>query len=158
MIVRFKHAERTEAAATFASWMASAGEALLAEAELLVPVPVHRLRLLVRGYNQAALLAKHLARRSGVPWSPDVLVRRRATASQQGLSAAARRANVTARAFAVPARLRHRVAGRRIVLIDDVQTTGATLSACTRVLADAGAARVDVLVLARVVKPATIHI
>ncbi|MDW8126039.1 MAG: ComF family protein [Geminicoccaceae bacterium] len=153
MILRFKHADRIEAAPTFASWMAAAGAELLAEAELLVPVPVHRWRLLARGYNQAALLAKHLARLSGVPWSPDVLLRRRATRSQQGLSATARRANVTAAAFTVPARLRHRLEGRGLLLVDDVQTTGATLGACTRVLAAAGAARVDVLVLARVVKP-----
>jgi ComF family protein len=157
-VLRFKHAERIEAASTFARWMAAAGNDLLAGADLLVPVPLHRWRLLRRGYNQSALLAAQLARLSGLPWSPSVLRRRRATASQQGLGAAARRANVTSTAFSVPQRRRAAVEGRRILLIDDVLTTGATLGACTRVLLAAGCARVDVLVLARVVKPVSLPI
>lgn len=158
MILRFKHAERIEAAATFAGWMARAGRELLLDAELIVPVPLHRWRLLRRGYNQAGLLARALARRTAVPWAPNALRRTRATASQQGLGAAARRANVTSAAFLVPPRARPRIEGRRVVLVDDVLTTGATLGACARVLRGAGAARVDVLVLARVVKPAVVPI
>jgi ComF family protein len=158
LVLRFKHAGRSEGAVTFARWLATAGGELLAEADLLVPVPLHRWRLLHRGYNQAALLARHLARLSGVPWSPAALRRRRATASQQGLGAAARRANVTSTAFAVPAGRRAAIAGRRVVLIDDVLTTGATLGACARVLQEAGCTRVDVLVLARVVKPRQVPI
>lgn len=158
LVLRFKHAERIEGAATFARWMAAAGRELLDGAELIVPVPLHRWRLLRRGYNQSALLADHLGRLSGVPWSASILHRRRATASQQGLGAAARRANVTAAAFAVPERRRAAIAGRRVVLVDDVFTTGSTLSACARVLREAGCARVDVLVLARVVKPALLPI
>lgn len=158
LVLRFKHAERIEAATTFARWLAAAGRDLLADAELLLPVPLHRWRLWRRGYNQSGLLARHLSRLVGVPWSPATLLRCRATASQQGLGASARRANVTARAFAVRAERRATIAGRRVVLIDDVLTTGATLGACTRVLRDAGAARVDVLVLARVVKPALLPI
>ncbi len=158
LVLRFKYAERCEGAALFARWMASAGADLLADAELLVPVPLHRWRLLWRGYNQAGLLAKHLSRLVGIPWSPALLRRKRSTRSQQGLGAAARKANVTAAAFAVPAAARRALAGRRVVLVDDVLTTGATLGACTRVLREAGCARVDVLVLARVVKPTLLPI
>lgn len=158
LVLRFKHAERIEAAATFARWLAAAGRDLVADAELILPVPLHRWRLLRRGYNQSALLARHLARLCGVPWSPALLRRRRATPSQQGLGAAARRANITAEVFAVPARRRPALVGRRVLLVDDVLTTGATLGACSRVLRAAGCARVDVLVLARVVKPAALPI
>lgn len=158
LVLRFKHAERIEAAATFARWMAAAGKDLLADAELILPVPLHRWRLLRRGYNQSGLLAARLARLTGRPWSPSVLLRSRATASQQGLGAAGRRANVTATAFRVPERCRPSIAGRRLLLVDDVLTTGATLGACARVLRAAGAASVDVLVLARVVKAASLPI
>lgn len=158
LILRFKHAERIEAAATFARWMAAAGRDLLVDAELLIPVPLHRWRLLRRGFNQSGLLAARLARLTGVPWSPDTLVRVRSTASQQGLGATARRQNVTAAAFRVAERRARAVAGRRVLLIDDVLTTGSTLGACAQVLRRAGAARVDVLVLARVVKPSILPI
>lgn len=158
LVLRFKHAGRTEAAATFARWLALAGRDLLSDADLILPVPLHRWRLLRRGYNQSALLAGRLAKLTGLAWSPAVLRRCRATASQQGLGAAARRANVTATAFVVPAARRAAIEGRRIVLVDDVLTTGATLGACVRVLHAAGCARVDVLVLARVVKPVALPI
>jgi ComF family protein len=158
LVLRFKHAERIEAAATFARWMAAAGQDLLADAELILPVPLHRWRLLRRGYNQSGLLASGLARLAGRPWSPAALVRSRATASQQGLGAAGRRANVTAAAFRVPDRCRPTIAGRRVLLVDDVLTTGSTLGACARVLRAAGAASVDVLVLARVVKAPSLPI
>jgi ComF family protein len=115
-----------------------------------VPVPLHRWRLLRRGFNQSALLAQRLARLTGRPWTPFLLERRRATLSQQGLGGEARLANITAAAFRV--RRPERVRDARVVLVDDVLTTGATLGACAAVLRDAGAAAVDALVLARVVK------
>ncbi len=152
LILRFKHAERIEGVATFAGWMAEAAADLLSEAEVLVPVPLHRWRLLRRGYNQAALLARAVARLAGRPCVPDLLERHRPTASQQRLSARARRENVTPAAFRVHRRHRGRIAGARILLVDDVFTTGATLDACAKVLQRAGAARVDALTLARVVR------
>ncbi len=151
LILALKHGERTDLAPLLAGWMLRAGGALLAACDLLVPVPLHRRRLVLRGFNQAVLLARPLARAAGRPLLLDALVRRRPTPSQQGLSARARRANVTAAAFAVPPRRRAALRGRAVLLVDDVCTTGATLDACARVLRAAGAARVDALVLARTV-------
>jgi ComF family protein len=154
LILRFKHADRTDAAPAFARWMARAGDGLLAEADLVAPVPLHWLRLFMRRYNQAALLASALAGLAGKPAVNDLLIRRRRTPSQGGLGAAARRRNV-AGAFAVHRRHRHQVVDKRVLLVDDVLTTGATAVACSAALLRAGAAAVDVLTLARVVRPAT---
>jgi ComF family protein len=152
LILPLKYADRTELAAVLALHMARAGADLLRVADLLVPVPLHRRRLFARRYNQAALLARALARRSGRPALPDALIRRRATASLGQMSAAERAAEV-ADAFAVRASRAPRIRGRRVLLIDDVLTSGATANACTRALRAAGAAAVDVLAAARVPDP-----
>ncbi len=152
LILRFKHAERIEGVATFAGWMVEAATDLLPETDVLVPVPLHRWRLLRRGYNQAALLARAVARLARRPCVPDLLERHRPTPSQQRLSARARRENVTPAAFRPHRRHRDRIPGARILLVDDVFTTGSTLDACAKVLRRAGAARVDALTLARVVR------
>lgn len=154
LVLAFKHGERTELAPLLAGFVARAGAELLAACDLIVPVPLHRLRLWRRGFNQSLLLAEELARRGDRPLARDALLRVRATRSQQGLDAAARRRNVTPAAFAVHPRRRDLVAGRAVLLVDDVLTTGATLEACARTLLRAGAARVDVVVFARVVRDA----
>ncbi len=151
LVLAFKHADRTDAAPAFARWLARSGQALLDDAELIAPVPLHWLRLARRRYNQAALLANALAGQTGVPAVPDLLVRRRRTPSQGGLSARGRRRNVEG-AFAVARRHAARVADRRVLLVDDVLTTGATAAACARALLRAGARAVDVLALAQVVR------
>lgn len=150
LILAFKHADRTSAAPAFAAWLARAGAELLADADLIVPVPLHWSRLFSRRYNQAALLAIALGRRSGKEVLPDLLIRQRATAKQGRLGRLARQRNV-AGAFALHPRHREQVAGCRILLIDDVVTTGATVTGCSRCLLQGGASGVDVLALARVI-------
>ena len=154
LVLKLKHADRSDLAALFASWIARSAGDLIADADALIPVPLHRLRLLSRRYNQAAEVARRLSTRMGVAYFPDALVRVRATRSQGGQSAAGRRRNV-AGAFRVATGWRRRVEGRRFVLIDDVLTTGATLEGCARALKAAGASGVDVAVIARVKESAS---
>lgn len=152
LVLGFKHADRTDAAPAFAAWMARAAPDFLAAADLISPVPLHRWRLFRRRYNQAALLANALGRDSEAMVVPDLLLRRRNTPSQGHMTPAGRRRNVVG-AFAVEPRRRAVLKGCRVLLVDDVMTTGATLSACARVLKRGGAVGVDVLTLARVVRP-----
>jgi len=149
LILKLKHADRTDLSHLFARWIARAASDVLAEVDGVAPVPLHRWRLLRRRYNQAAEIARPLARQARVKYLPDVLMRRRATPTQGGKSGEARRRNV-AGVFAVNPRWRRWVEGRRILLIDDVLTTGATVEGCARALKSAGAAGVDVAVIARV--------
>ncbi len=149
LVLAFKHGDRLHLAPALGRWMARAGAELLREADFLVPVPLHWTRLFARRYNQAAVLAHAIHKAGGPPVGADWLRRRRRTPSQGKRNAQAREINVRA-AFAVkPGRS---VKGRRIVLIDDVFTTGATVAECARVLRRAGAARIDVLTLARTVR------
>ncbi len=129
--------------------MARAGSDLLLDADLLVPVPLHRSRLRSRQFNQSCALAEVVSCRCGIPVDPFALERVRSTASQVGLSRSQRAINLQG-AFRVPDAMVPRIAGRRIVLVDDVLTSGATVNAASRALLRAGARRVDVLVLARV--------
>lgn len=149
ILLPLKHADRTELAPGLARLMAAAGRELLEGADLLVPVPLHYRRLVARRYNQAALLAHGIGRIARVTVVPDLLRRVRATPSLGELGAA-ERAAVLAGTIAVAPRHRARLAGRRVVLIDDVLTSGATANECARVLLDGGAAAVDVLAAARV--------
>lgn len=150
IILGFKRGGRLDGVPVFARWMAQAGEELLADADLILPVPLHRWRLLTRGFNQSAVLAQRIARLTGRPWAPALLERHQSTVSQQGLGARQRVTNITAAAFRVPRP--ERIDGAKVLLIDDVLTTGATITACAAVLRRAGATRVDALALARVVR------
>ena len=152
LVLRFKHADRVESAATFGRWLAAAGVAFKGDDAVIAPVPLHWRRLLERRYNQAAILAEALHRAWGIGrLQPDLLRRRSWRASQGSLTAAQRRRNVRD-AFAVPIRRRPVLEGRRVVLVDDVMASGATANAAARALKKAGAGAVDVLVLARVLK------
>lgn len=149
LILKLKHADRTDLTGLFAAWISRAADDLLAGADAVVPVPLHRWRLFRRRYNQSAEIARTLAARRGMAYLADVLQRPRAGDSQAGRSASGRRRNVQG-AFAVPAGRRGLIEGRRLLLIDDVMTTGATAEACARALLRAGAWAVDVAVIARV--------
>jgi ComF family protein len=151
-ILALKHADRLDLVPGFALWLERAGRGLIESSDLLVPVPLHRSRLWRRRYNHAAELARALSRRTGITLDTVALVRGRATPSQGIMaSARARRRNVLG-AFKVPET--SRVAGRNILLVDDILTTGATAEAAARALKRAGAAKVQVLALARVVRAA----
>jgi ComF family protein len=146
-----KYSDRLDLAPMLGGWMARAGQPLLENADALVPVPLHWRRLWARRFNQSAALAKTVSQLTGIPVEGEALTRVKPTLQQVGLSASERALNVQG-AFAV--KDRSRVAGRQLVLIDDVLTSGATLDACARALNRAGAATVDVLVFARVVDAA----
>ena len=151
LILAFKHGDRLEGVGLFAAWLARAGADLLADNDMIIPVPLHWTRLFSRRYNQAALLALGLGKRSGLKAAPNLLVRSRRTPSQGGLGRAGRRDNMRG-AFRLRPRYAEVVRGARILLVDDVMTTGATVDACARTLLQAKAASVDVLCLARVVR------
>jgi ComF family protein len=155
LVHALKYRDRHDAAALMARLMAHAGADLLGEADMIVPVPLFRLRLWQRRFNQAALLGTAIAKLSGVPMGVDVLRRQRATRSQVGLSNKDRRRNVRG-AFALDNQGHEVLAGARVVLIDDVITTGATVGACASALLGGGAARVDVLAFALVCGPARV--
>lgn len=150
LVHRLKYYDRMELARPIGNWMARAGRELLDEAELLVPVPLHRARLTSRRFNQASVLAQAVSARCGVPADPFVLARVKPTPPQVGLSRAQRALNLQG-AFQIAEGMGGRIEGRAIVLIDDVMTSGATANAASRALLRGGAKRVDVLVFARVV-------
>jgi ComF family protein len=129
----------------------------VAEADVVLPVPLHRSRLWKRRFNQAAFLAQPIAKGAGKAFATDILLRQLATRQQVGLNAEARRKNVR-RAFAVPFEKQSLISGKTILLVDDVRTTGATLAACAVALKAAGAVRVNVLTFALVKEPHRMHI
>ena len=151
-ILGLKHADRLELVPGFARWLARTGADIIAASDVIVPVPLHRSRLWRRRYNQAAELARALSRHTGKPAMLMALVRTRATKSQgEMVSAKARRRNVLS-TFQVPDAAR--IAGRNVLVVDDVLTTGATADATARALKRAGAREVRILALARVVRAA----
>jgi ComF family protein len=152
LVHAYKYGDRLDLAPLIGGWMTRAGRELLAEADGLVPVPLHWRRLWARRFNQSAALAAAISALTKVPVVHGALKRVRATVQQVGLSKSERSQNVQG-AFRVAADLKAEVAGRRLVLIDDVLTSGATVDTCARALLRAGASHVDVLVFARVVAP-----
>ena len=153
LILDLKYRDRTYLAPALARLLYQAGRELVGEADAIVPVPLHRWRLARRRFNQSTLLAQQLGKLASKPVLADALLRHRATRSQGGLNRTARRRNVRG-AFRLREREQHQINGLKVLLIDDVMTTGATVAASARCLLRGGAAVVDVLTLARVVRPA----
>lgn len=153
LILGLKHGDRPEVARPAALWMARAGQSLLTPGTLIAPVPLHWTRLLKRRYNQSALLSQALSEHCGLAHCPDLLVRKKRTQMMDGKSALQRNSELDG-AIEIHSKRRHRLVSRRVLLVDDVMTTGATLAACTRACLDAGANDVCVLTLARVAKNA----
>jgi ComF family protein len=148
LVHRLKYSDRAELARPMGRWMARAGAELVSDADVVTPMPLHRLRLWSRRFNQAAALGREVARAAGKPYAPALLERVVATRSQVGLTRRQRAENVQ-QAFRAAAAAP--VRGRKILLVDDVLTSGASANAASRALLRAGAAQVDVLVFARVV-------
>lgn len=153
VVLSLKHGDRTDLARPAGRWMAAAAAPLLSEDMVVVPVPLHWSRLLRRRYNQAALLARSLARETGRAVIPDLLMRRQRTAPLGGKSRDERFEHL-GDAIVPHARRADRLDGRPVLLVDDVMTSGATLAASTEAAKMAGAARVCVLTLARAGKEA----
>lgn len=156
-ILALKRAGRRDGLKVMANWMVTAGAPLLEDSDVIVPVPLYYTRLVRRGYNQAGWLASAIGKQAGLPVTHAALARTRATPSQGGLSARARKRNV-AGAFKVRPGRAAQIRTKGVLLIDDVMTTGATLEAATKALLSAGASQVCVLTLARVVKDTDITI
>ncbi|SDH16428.1 ComF family protein [Bosea robiniae] len=150
LVHRLKYGDRVELSLTLGRMMAQAGRELIGDADLILPVPLHRTRLWRRRFNQAAALAQVVAREAGLPLATTALTRIRRTRQQVGLTRVQRADNLQG-AFHIPAAMRGLVEGRRALLVDDVLTTGATVNAASRALLRAGASAVDVLTFARVV-------
>jgi ComF family protein len=157
LVHALKYRDRQEAGLLMARMMARAGRRLLAEADVILPVPLHRHRLWQRRFNQSAYLAQQISKLSGKPWRHDILLRARRTRAQVGLDEAERRRNVRG-AFLIRPEAKATVEGKTVLLVDDVRTTGATAEACAETLKRAGAARVSLLSFALVPHPARPHI
>jgi len=152
LVHALKYGDRLDLAPMMGRWLRHAGHELLADTDALIPVPLHWRRRWARRFNQSAVLAAAVSAASGVPVAADALKRVKATAQQVGLSRTERAANVQG-AFRVPPEGKAAIAGRRVVLVDDLLTSGATVEGCAKALLRAGAANVDVLVFARVADP-----
>lgn len=149
IVLRLKHGDRTDLAYSAGGWLADAAADLITPETIVAPVPLHWLRILRRRYNQSALLAARLAKIHNISHVPDILRRVSATRKLDGMNAQQRAETVAGTIKINPKRV-GLIEGRRVLLIDDVMTTGATLTQCAEACLTAGASAVDIAVLARV--------
>lgn len=152
IILKFKHGDQMHAARAFVPWLLNAGHDLIAQADIIIPVPLHRMRLLKRRYNQADIMARHLmAHCADKTYLTNGLIRTRNTESQGHKKTKDRAQNIR-RAFAINPDHSDKIKGKNILILDDVYTTGATVNECAKTVLDHGATQVDILTLAKVVK------
>lgn len=151
LITGFKYEDKIHAAKSFAKWLFTTGKDLVEESDLIIPVPLHRIRLFTRRYNQSSLIAAELAKQVYLPVAHDVLIRKKNNKPQASLPRNQRLKNVIG-AFAVKEKCKNLIEGKNILLIDDVMTTSATVSECAKVLKKNGAAKVNILTLAKTVR------
>ena len=149
LVSSIKYSDRTDLLRWVANWMHVAGQEIIEDADVIMPVPLHSSRLRSRWFNQAGELAHRLARLNEKEFMPEVLIRKKSTRQQVGLSESERARNVSG-AFIVPQEMKINLKGKRVLLIDDVYTTGATAKAATRALKRGGASHINVLVFAKV--------
>jgi len=150
LVSRLKYGDRSDLAPWMGNWMMRAGRELLAETDLIVPIPLHAGRYFSRRYNQAAELGRSIAQKTETPFAPEAIIRAKATKNQVGLTRNQRLENVRS-AFRVPPACEILIAGKTILLIDDVLTTGATANAACKALLKAGAAKTNLLTFSQVV-------
>ncbi|MCE3233438.1 MAG: competence protein ComF [Rickettsiaceae bacterium] len=151
IITRFKYGDQIHTSSSFAKWMVRVGQEVLKDADVVVPVPLHKRRLFSRRYNQSALLANSIGVEAGIDACNDMLLRVKNTKPQAGLTLNQRAVNVKG-AFALNPKHKAKVIGKNVILVDDVITTGSTINACVNALLKAGAGQVSVLTLAMTVK------
>lgn len=156
-ILALKHGDRLDLAKPLADWMIRAGAVLVENADIIAPVPLHRMRMLKRKYNQSAELARYVSKNSKAAYVPDLIIRHKSTKQQNGMTAKERQENQSG-AFKINPRYANNIIGKKVLLIDDVLTTGATLGECSRVLREANTKQIDVLVLACVANGNETHI
>lgn len=152
VILEFKHGDQLHAVTAFLPWLKRAANDMPAQADFIIPVPLHRRRLIARRYNQSAIIASAFGKDTEIPVLIDGLIRTRHTPSQGYMNAKDRTQNVR-KAFSINPKHEHLIERKNILLIDDVYTTGATVKECTETLLKAGAAMVNVLTVARVARP-----
>lgn len=158
LILGFKHADKLEGAPLFARWLFAASRDLVGQADVIVPVPLHWRRLASRRYNQSAVLAHGLGAIANVPVDTSVLIRSKPSISQGEMPSARARLKNVARAFSTAANNAKVLQGKKVVVVDDVLTTGATANACCKALLRGGAGAVSIVTLARVVRPLSVSI
>lgn len=151
LVLALKHGDRQEIARPAGLWLERAARPILIEKMIIAPIPLHWTRMIKRRFNQSALLARELARNTGLPYCPDLLVRNVRTRSLEGQRHEARFETVSGSIMPHPGR-RHRMTGRSVLLVDDVMTSGATMTSAAEACLAAGARDVFSLVLARVAK------
>ena len=151
LVTRFKYSDQTHLARVYSVWLAKAAGDILANTDIIVPVPLHYFRFVQRRFNQSALLAQAISKKTLIKHRPDIIKRKRYTISQTGLTRSQRAKNVKG-AFNISERAKKIIKGKNILLIDDVMTTGSTVEQCAKILLRSGAMQVNVLTLARAIR------